>query len=94
MDKIYFKLFITGDSGPSMLAIANIKAICQDLFNGQCLIEIVDVRKEPDQAEKDKILATPTLIFQHKTRPRRVIGDLSNREKVLEALGIDNIATH
>lgn len=68
-------------------AIANLRRICDAELRGQYEIEVIDVLKEPDRAEQDKILATPTLIKQLPPPLRRVIGDLSNKDKVL--LGLD-----
>lgn len=88
MDSILFTLYITGDSAPSQQAVGNLQAICSDVFGGKCQIEVVDVLVDPGRAETERILATPTLIFRSRGKDRRIIGDLSNRRKVLEALAI------
>lgn len=79
---------MTGASTRTSTAIANLKRICEQELQGQYELEIIDVLEFPDLAEDEKILATPTLI---KTLPlplRRVIGDLSNTEKVLLGLEV------
>ena len=53
-----------------------------------CNIEIIDVLAQPELAEQARILANPTLSYEHATRPRRIVGDLSDARRVLEFLGI------
>jgi circadian clock protein KaiB len=81
------KLYITGRSPRAELAIANLRRLCTEELAGCYEIEIIDVLEHPELAEDDRILATPTLIKQLPPPLRRVIGDLSNRDKVL--LGLD-----
>jgi circadian clock protein KaiB len=69
------------------LAIANLRRICDEDLGGNYTLEIIDVLEHPELAESERILATPTLIKQLPPPLRRVIGDLSNKEKVL--LGLD-----
>lgn len=82
------KLYVTGSSPRAEVAIANLRRICEDDLHGQYSLEIIDVLEHPDVAENDKILATPTLIKQLPPPLRRVIGDLSNKEKVLLGLEV------
>jgi circadian clock protein KaiB len=70
------------------VAIANLQRICDEELHGQYEIQIIDVLNEPQLAEQEKILATPTLIKQLPPPLRRVIGDLSDREKVLLGLEV------
>jgi circadian clock protein KaiB len=86
--KYLLKLFVTGASSRTAPAVANLRRICENDLGGEYELEIIDVQKFPDLAEEERILATPTLI---KTLPlplRRVIGDLSNTEKVLLGLEV------
>ena len=78
MKKYILKLYVTGQSLYSDKAIANLKRIEEEAFQGDCEISIVDVLEHPDLAEMDKILATPTLIRAFPEPARRVIGDLSD----------------
>lgn len=80
------KLYVTGASSRAEKAIANLQRICQDELRGEYKLEIIDVLEQPQRAEDDKILATPTLIKQLPPPLRRVIGDLSDTEKVLLGL--------
>jgi circadian clock protein KaiB len=82
------KLYVTGTSPRAELAIANLRRICEQDLRGQYKLEIIDVLEQPQQAEDDKILATPTLIKQLPPPLRRVIGDLSDKEKVLLGLEV------
>ena len=80
------KLYVTGKTARAESAIANIKRICDEDLHGQYELEIIDVLEHPELAEQDKILATPTLIKQLPPPLRRVIGDLSDADKVLLGL--------
>jgi circadian clock protein KaiB len=81
------KLYVTGMTPRSEKAIANLRRICDDELHGQYEMQIIDVLTHPQLAEDEKILATPTLIKRLPPPLRRVIGDLSDTEKVL--LGLD-----
>ena len=84
------KLYITGTNPRTERAIANLRQVCETDLKGDYSLDIIDVAENPEAAERDRILATPTLI---KTLPlplRRVIGDLSDKEKVLLALEVQN----
>jgi circadian clock protein KaiB len=70
------------------LAIANLRRICEQELRGKYELEVIDVLEQPQMAEDEKILATPTLIKQLPPPLRRVIGDLSDKEKVLLGLEV------
>jgi circadian clock protein KaiB len=80
------KLYVAGSSPRATLAIENLKRICEADLSGRYTLEIIDVLERPELAEQDRILATPTLIKQLPPPLRRVIGDLSDSEKVLLGL--------
>lgn len=82
------RLFVTGASSRTGTAIANLRRICDQELEGQYDLEIIDVQEFPDLAEDEKILATPTLIKSLPLPLRRVIGDLSDTEKVLLGLQV------
>lgn len=82
------KLFVTGNTPNSTRAIANLKKILAEELKGMYTLQIVDVQKNPQLAEDEKILATPTLSRILPPPIRRIIGDLSDREKVLIGLDI------
>ena len=81
------KLYVTGQTGNSVRAIENLKKILANELMGLYELEVIDVLKNPQLAESEKILATPTLARIFPPPVRRIIGDLSNKEKVL--LGLD-----
>jgi circadian clock protein KaiB len=81
------KLYVTGQSPRTEKAIANLRRICEEDLHGRYELQIIDVLENPQLAEDAKILATPTLIKRLPPPLRRVIGDLSDKEKVL--LGLD-----
>ena len=87
MDKFTLRLYITGQTSHSERAIANLRRVCQEDLEGQYEMEIIDILEQPQLAEDEKILATPTLIKQLPPPLRRVIGDLSDTDKGL--LGLD-----
>jgi circadian clock protein KaiB len=82
------KLYVTGTSPRAEVAIANLRRICEQELRGEYKLEIIDVLEHPQVAEDDKILATPTLIKQLPPPLRRVIGDLSDKTKVLLGLEV------
>jgi circadian clock protein KaiB len=81
-------LYVTGTSPRTKVAIDNLNRICAQELEGLYVLEIVDVLEHPQRAEDEKILATPTLIKQLPPPLRRVIGDLSDKEKVLLGLEV------
>jgi circadian clock protein KaiB len=87
------KLYVTGTSPRAEVAIANLRRICEQELRGEYELEIIDVLQHPQVAEDDKILATPTLIKQLPPPLRRVIGDLSDKTKVLLGLEVRRDAT-
>ncbi len=87
MSKFALKLYITGKTSKSERAINNLKNICDEELGGQYEMKVIDVLERPQLAEDEKILATPTLIKELPPPLRRIIGDLSDKEKVL--LGLD-----
>ena len=86
-DVLRIVLYVTGDTTRSAEAIANLQEI-QKLFSGQCEITVVDVLEHPELAEREKILATPTLVKVAPPPLRRLIGDLSDKALVLSLLDL------
>lgn len=82
------RLYVTGQTPRSERAIFNLRRICAERFSNQCDIEIVDVLEQPQHAERDHIIVTPTLIRVSPLPSRRIIGDLSDTGKVLMGLGL------
>lgn len=80
------KLFVVGGTARAELTIANTRRFCEAEFPGRHELIVVDVVKQPEVAETEKILATPTLIKESPLPVRRIIGDLSDHAKVLAAM--------
>ncbi|MEB3174997.1 MAG: circadian clock KaiB family protein [Cyanobacteriota bacterium] len=91
MDQYLLRLYITGNSLRSQQAIANIYRICREELNNQYAVEIIDVLEQPHRAEQEKVMVTPTLIKQLPPPLQRIIGDMSNTQRVL--LGLDILPT-
>lgn len=85
--KYILKLYITGKTARTETAVSILRKICEEDLNGEYQLNVIDILEQPQLAEDEKILATPTLIKVLPQPLRRIIGDLSNREKVL--LGLD-----
>ena len=85
--KYLLKLFVTGQTPRSELAIENLRRICEEEFQNEYELIVIDILKRPQLAEDEKILATPTVVKELPLPIRRIIGDLSDNEKVL--LGLD-----
>lgn len=82
------KLYVTGRTPRSARAIADLERLCSQELGGDYRVEVVDVLEQPQQAEDDKVIATPTVIRQLPPPVRRIVGDLSDREKVLLELDL------
>ena len=81
-------LFITGATPNSIRAVTNIKEICEDHLKGRYSLEIIDVYQQGALAEKEQLIALPILIKKQPLPERRMIGDLSDTQKVLKGLGL------
>lgn len=82
------RLYIAGQTSKSMLALRNLKSYCEEHLKGKYSIEIIDLLENPRLAEGDQILAIPTLVRKFPEPMRKIIGDLSDKEKVLVGLDI------
>lgn len=90
MNDYLLKLYIAGRTARSEQAIFNLQQLCEEETSMRFKIEVIDILEHPELAENEKILATPTVIKELPPPMRRVIGDLSNAEKVL--IGLDLLA--
>lgn len=80
------RLYVAGQTPKSLTAIANLKAICETHLQGKYTIEVIDLLENPQLASGDQILAIPTLVRKLPPPLRKIIGDLSNTERVLVGL--------
>ena len=88
MTEYALRLYVAGRTPRSTRAIANLRRLCDERVPGRVEVEIVDVSEQPQRAEADRIIATPTLVREQPPPQRRVIGDLSDPERVLAGLGL------
>ena len=87
------RLYIAGNTAKSKTALANLKRYCEDNLKGRYIIEVIDLLKQPQLAEGDQIFAIPTLVKKVPEPIQKIIGDLSNEEKVLVGLNIRPVKT-
>jgi len=82
------RLYVAGQTPKSLTAFANLKKICEEHLAGQYHIEVIDLLKQPQLARGDQILAIPTLVRKLPSPIKKIIGDLSNTERVLVGLDV------
>lgn len=82
------RLYVAGKTEKSITAFANLKSYCEEHLKGVYTIEVIDLLENPQLAEGDQILAIPTLVRKVPLPIRKIIGDLSDKEKVLVGLDI------
>jgi len=87
-DKWVLRLYIAGQTPKSITAFNNLKNICSEQLEDRYTIEIVDLLKDPQLAQEHQILAVPTLVRKLPVPVRKIIGDLSNTERVLVGLDL------
>jgi circadian clock protein KaiB len=85
-DKWELRLYVAGQTRKSITALANLKSYCDEFLDKKYHIEVIDLLKNPQLAEGDQILAIPTLVKTVPEPIRKIIGDLSDKEKVLVGL--------
>ena len=82
------RLYVAGQSPKSVMAFANLKTFCEDHLAGRYTIEVIDLLLEPQLAQGDQIIAVPTLVRKLPKPVRKIIGGLSNTERVLVGLDL------
>ncbi len=82
------KLYVAGQTPKSVRAFANLRRISEEHMGGRCTIEVIDLLQNPQLAKEDQIVAVPTLIRKLPEPMRKIIGDLSNEERVLVGLDL------
>ena len=90
-DQYILRLFVTGASTNSIRAISNIRQICEKYLPERYSLEIIDVYQQKEISESEQIIALPLLIKSYPKPERRLIGDMSDIEKVLKGLGISHL---
>ena len=82
------RLYVAGQTPRSLTALANLKGFCEEYLAGRYTLEVVDLLENPQLARADQILAIPTLVRQLPSPIRKIIGDLSNTERVIVGLDV------
>ena len=86
------RFYVAGQTTKSVAALANLRRICEAHLAGEYSIEVIDLREHPGLAAGDQILAVPTLVRRLPEPIRKIIGDLSNEERVLVGLDVQPVA--
>ena len=87
-DAWILRLYVAGQTPKSITAFKNLKAICEEQLKGKYQIEVIDLIKNPQLCREDQILAVPTLVRKLPAPVRKIIGDLSNTDRVLVGLDL------
>jgi len=87
-DYYQLRLYVAGQTTKSLAAVSNLKRVCEAYLPGRYEINVIDLAQDPQLAASDQILAIPTLVRRLPEPLKRIIGDLSNLEKVLIGLNI------
>jgi len=87
-ERYNLRLYIAGQTPKSIAAIANLRRFCNEYLPGRCTVEVVDLVQNPRLAQSDQIVAIPTLVRHLPTPIKRIIGDLSNVDRVLVGLDL------
>lgn len=93
VSRYVLRLFVTGTTPRSASAIANIRSLCERHLEGRYDLEVVDIYQQPSQAAGAQIIAAPTLIKQEPSPLKRIVGDLSNPDRVMVCLDLSDGAS-
>jgi circadian clock protein KaiB len=89
--RLELKLYVAGQTPKSLAALANLKKICAEHLDGQYTLQVIDLVKTPQLARNDQILAIPTLVRKLPEPIRKIIGDLSDQNRVLVGLNLQEM---
>ena len=85
------RLYVAGQTAKSIRAFANLKVLCEEHLEGRYQIEVIDLLEHPEMARGDQIVAIPTLVIKLPQPVRKIIGDLSNTDRVLVGLALQQL---
>jgi circadian clock protein KaiB len=88
-ERWYLRLYIAGRSPKSVLALANLRKLCDEFLAGRYEIEVIDLLEHPELAKADQIVAIPTLVRRLPPPIKKIIGDLSMKERILVSLEVE-----
>jgi circadian clock protein KaiB len=87
-EKYVLRLYVTGMTARSTRAINVVRGVCDEMLSGRYTLEIIDVYQQPLRISEDQIVAIPTLVKCEPSPLRKIVGDMSNRERLLLGLGL------
>jgi circadian clock protein KaiB len=87
-DRYLLRLYVTGSTPKSLSAIRNIRALCEEKLQGRYELEVIDIYQQPGGVKADQIVVTPTLVKRLPSPIRRLIGDMSNIDRILVGLDL------
>jgi len=90
-DSYVLRLFVNGTTPTALRAIRNMESICEQHLQGRYKLEVIDISQQPSRLQEEQIIASPTLIKQLPSPLRRLVGDMSNTEKVLLGLQVQPV---
>lgn len=90
-DKWILRLYVAGQTPKSITAFRNLKKMCEEQLKGKYILEVIDLLENPQLSKDDQVLAIPTLVRKLPSPVRKIIGDLSNTQRVLIGLDIKNV---
>lgn len=88
-DRYVLRLYVAGLTPASLAAVARVKAVCEDYLPGRYDLEVIDIYQRPQLASRAQIIAVPTLVKELPGPLRRLIGDLSDKDRLLVGLGLE-----
>jgi circadian clock protein KaiB len=86
------RLYVAGQTTKSLTAFANLRRICEEHLAGRYEIEVIDLLKHPELAQSDQIIALPTLVRKLPEPIKRIVGDLSNSERVIVGMNLEEVS--
>jgi circadian clock protein KaiB len=86
------RLYVAGQTPKSLTAFANLRRICEEHLAGRYQIEVIDLMKHPELAQTDQIIALPTLVRKLPAPIKRIVGDLSNSERVVLGMNLEKLS--
>jgi circadian clock protein KaiB len=90
-EKFTLRLYVAGQTAKSLRAFANLKVLCDEHLHGRYQIEVIDLLEHPEQARGAQIVAIPTLVIKLPRAVRKIIGDLSDTDRVLVGLALQEL---
>jgi circadian clock protein KaiB len=91
-DEWRLRLYVAGQTPKSLTAFANLRRLCEERLKGRYRIEVVDLLKHPELAQRDQIVALPTLVRRLPEPIKRIVGDLSNSQKVVVGMDLEKMS--